>query len=369
MRLVVLAGVLCFTARALAADPVLQVRARTALRLDAVECSASELVLRGSFVDESLDSPLANRTVNLLAESASLTEHRSEVTDENGRFIFRLMRPQSRYRFRLTTAAAPAKLGLYDAPTPLVREFDSTQLTFAGSAAADRGAPILSAASLSRPRADWAFLVPPALTLLGMGIVTWRRRRRASAVPQRRAEAVVNVPRTFIPTTCLTTQGDDFGLSGRVRDALTKRPVAAELQLSDGLQVRTLPLPESGDFSCEGLGPGLARVRIQSPTHLVYDRQIALPHRGELRALEIELSPIRARLLDRYLELARVLQVTTQHATVREVAAQLRSRARKPSASLEALRRLVEEAYWGPRPATMTVLEEAERLIADLSAG
>src|SRR6266542_1818689 len=100
-RICVLAAVLFVALPAAADDPVLRVRARMRVGLDAVERVPGGLVVRGSLRDDANDDPIAGHTVAISVEGDHGFYHYAEPSGPDGRFEWRVPLPLGAYQLRL----------------------------------------------------------------------------------------------------------------------------------------------------------------------------------------------------------------------------------------------------------------------------
>ncbi len=118
--LVLAALVAAVAASAHAANPVIHVRARLRLDLDAVERVPGGLYVRGSLRDDLTDEPVPGRTVAISVEGDHGFWHYAEPTGPDGAFRWRVPLPLGSYRMRLGAGGDTD----YVAPVAVVRAID-----------------------------------------------------------------------------------------------------------------------------------------------------------------------------------------------------------------------------------------------------
>lgn len=208
----------------------------------------------------------------------------------------------------------------------------------------------------------------------------WRRLRRAAlpadepatTTPDDQVEGGLVVAKPGLVST-LRRPSDD-GFSGVVRDTVRGRPVADAvvwLRASRGAagaataessyEVRT---GSDGAFALEQLPAGEWVAEVAASGHVKETFAVAIPHRGELRGVRVDLVPVRERVFQLYrraaepvLPEARLWGVWSPRQIVDHV------RARRPTPALADLTDFVEEIYFSPRVAEETVLAAASEQV------
>jgi hypothetical protein len=92
---------LLVTSAALAADPVLHVKARMRIELQSVVRVPGGVVVRGSLFDSALEEPIAGRTVAIAVDGPNGFYRYAEPTADDGSFRWRVPLPLGRYTLRL----------------------------------------------------------------------------------------------------------------------------------------------------------------------------------------------------------------------------------------------------------------------------
>lgn len=161
-----------------------------------------------------------------------------------------------------------------------------------------------------------------------------------------------------------TLRQRDFGLSGTIWDPIDRRLiVGAEIALQ-GPEPQTLYSDDEGRFTIEDLPAAEYQLRVSHAGYVSETFRATIPHRGALRGLRVDLIPIRVRILEIYRVAALPLLPKPRHWarwTPRDLLRHLRQ-ARRGNRGLEDLSRLLERAYWSPRPTTQRDLQRAEEL-------
>jgi hypothetical protein len=175
-------------------------------------------------------------------------------------------------------------------------------------------------------------------------------------------------------------RASDHGFSGAVRDTVRGRPVpgatvlvckpelaaerAANALSLDASGGRRTISGEDGTFTLEDLGPGDWMVSVSAISHITESFSIAVPHRGELRGVRVDLVPVREKVFLLYQRAAmpvlpdpRLWGVWSPRQVVDHV------RATRPSPALAKLTDFVEEVYFSARPLEETVLPAARQRV------
>lgn len=227
------------------------------------------------------------------------------------------------------------------------------------------------------------FLGGSAVSRRWQGIAAWLLRRApmaaADAPPDRREAPAGRQPGVTLGTRgrsgVLSLRGADLGLDGQVSDAAFGGAVAAEVVVRAGGEVlQALLCDEAGRFEASGLPAGAIEVEVAAAGYLGETFSGALPHRGELRGVQVALMPIRARIFEEWRRVAQPLLDAEKAAeiatwTPRELLGHVRRRGEARALwSLVGLTDLVEEAYYSGRPCTREMLGEAAALSAQVAA-
>lgn len=155
-----------------------------------------------------------------------------------------------------------------------------------------------------------------------------------------------------------------FDFRGTVRDQVTGAPLAdAEIWLTGNTPLNRTGT--EGQFSVGELESGEHRVTVVRQGYLSERFTITIPHRGAYHNVDIALLPVRVRLLQLYRD-----AVETQLPrndlwlllTPRELA--LRVGLFAGESPLEPLCELLEDTYWGHRPAEEREIPKAEAMVA-----
>jgi hypothetical protein len=246
----------------------------------------------------------------------------------------------------------------------------------------------------------------------------WDRLRRpappadapASAVQDDQVQGGLVVAKPGLVSTL--RRASDDGFSGAVRDTVRGRPVAEAvvwLRLpgghgeptqapgTDGLvgepteplrdraggpkrtagsdvvdrEVRTGP---DGNFTFEALAMGDWLAEVAAPGHVTEKFVVSIPHRGELRAVRVDLVPVRERVFQLYRRAAEPILPEPRLWGVwspRQIVDHVRSK--RPTPALAELTSFVEEIYFSARVADETVLttasEQVDRAIRERARG
>jgi hypothetical protein len=333
------------------------------------------LALTGAARDE--EGALAGEPVELLTAGPGAPERLARgETDEQGRFRLVMRRvglPQGevevaavvtpRRSYRLAGRSAPQRLRVLE-PEPVSMIYYLAPLLLTGL--------LLGLSALGR---RWP------------GIAAWLRRRApvpaaAGATPAEREEARAGrQPGVTLGTRgrsgVLSLRGADVGLDGQVRDAAFGGAVPAQVVVRAGGEVlRTLACDDAGRFEAGGLPAGSIEVEVTAAGYLRETFSGVLPHRGELRGVQVALMPIRARIFEEWRRVAQPLLEAGEGApqiatwTPRELLGHVRRRGEARALwSLVALTDLVEEAYYSGRLCTSEMLGESVALAEQVAAG
>lgn len=232
-----------------------------------------------------------------------------------------------------------------------------------------------------RPISVQLYLIPASLTVFALlVVVVFRYRRQIQALVSRRAG-----PRKGRGTAPVSTaaQAEDAGVrfgkntlrgwlnrrydvKGVVRDKVSGAALAdAEIWLSG-----TSPLSRSdskGHFHVSGLEPGEHRVVVVRQGYISERFTVTLPHHGAYNNMGVDLLPVRVKLLQLYRD-AVATQLPRNDLwlllTPRELA--LRIGLFEGKSPLAPLCELLEDTYWGHRPAEERDVPKAEALVAEI---
>jgi hypothetical protein len=201
----------------------------------------------------------------------------------------------------------------------------------------------------------------------------WRRLRRPTPPADVAANPSQDEPlegglvaaRPGIVSTLRRPSDDSF--SGVVRDTVRGRPVAdALVRLRLHHTDREVTTGPDGTFSFDALGAGDWVAEVVAPGHITEKFVVAIPHRGELRGVRVDLVPVRERVFQLYrraaepiLPEARLWGVWSPRQIVDHV------RSQRPSPALADLTDFVEEVYFSPRLASEDVLPTASEQVED----
>ena len=155
-------------------------------------------------------------------------------------------------------------------------------------------------------------------------------------------------------------RASDEGFSGIVRDTVRGRPIVdALITVTLGETVNELRSAADGSFSIE-LGTGDWRAEVSSLGHVTERFNVAIPHRGELRGVRVDLVPVRERVFQLYRRAAepvlpepRLWGIWSPRQIVDHV------RTKRPTPALADLTDYVEEIYFSPRVAAEAALSGA----------
>jgi len=224
------------------------------------------------------------------------------------------------------------------------------------------------------PRSPLLYLVPLAM-LLAVG--SWplvrrrwaNRRRQRDEMPRRQrrpapaGQAVTDGRRGLLSRLGAAT---DHALGGRVRGQNGHGLRATVTIRAPGAEW-TVECDEAGRFLLDQLPAAELQIEVSATAHLPEQFVRSLPHHGELRELEIALTPVRTRILALFESVVASwaeVDVTAEVGlrTPRELFELVRRRRLVLSGSdeLVALTTLVERAYFGREAAALEHLVEAE---------
>ncbi|MBI5482490.1 MAG: carboxypeptidase regulatory-like domain-containing protein [Deltaproteobacteria bacterium] len=354
MRALTLALALLTAAAAVASPPVVKVRGRARVHLEPVTPRPEGVLVAGQVIDARLRSGIPHRAVTVAVSRRGRTERHVLHADAHGRFRTYLQLPQGRFTIRVLAdeddrygAAQPAEARL-DLTAPIPRRW--LLLPFAVTAVLLLGA----AATRLRP---------------------WRRRARPAAAPppDRRLTTGLRAPRQG-PFGALRAR-DDVSFGGRVFDVYAEEPVAGA---TVEVIVRDRPIETplyattdaAGRFAVPALMVGHHEVLVRAPGFVTERFLIAVPHRGELRGVRIDVVPVRVRVIEIYRDAVLGLLPDADRLwvwTPREVLVHAPGARSDEAAPLPSLTRLVEETYYSGRPRDEAVIDEARRLAIDVA--
>jgi hypothetical protein len=331
------------------ADGTVELRAatRTSFELDDTEVAFEDDVIgEGRVVDED-GTGVGGASIAVLAgdrrigQATTRPDGRFDLQVEaevlgTGRFGLQAV-VEGTERWLGTSRSAPVVVAIA-APQPVPIAY--TLAAFAATALAAAG----FFAARWRPWRRWARPEEPAAT-------------RAEADPERPGGVALARP-TFASA---LRRPHDTGVAGAVRDSVRGRPVAgARLDIVLGDDRRTVTTGDDGAFAVEDLPPGAWQVLVAAPGHVEERFSAAIPHRGELRGLRVDLVPVRERVFQLYRRAALPLLpdpglwgIWSPRQIVDHV------RGRRPTPALATLTDFVEDAYFGARPVSAGVLPEA----------
>jgi hypothetical protein len=349
MRALSLAAALLVAASAVASPPVVRVRGRARVHLEPLAQGPEGVLVHGEVLDARLRSGIPQRAVTVEVSRRGQTERHVLLADAHGRFRTHLQLPQGRFRIRV-----------------LADEDDRYGAAHPAEARLDLSAPV--------PR-RW-FLLPFAATvvlLLGAAVVRvrpWRRRARLAAPspPNRHLTTGLRAARPG-PFGAFHAR-DDVSFGGRVFDLYAEEPVAsATLEVivpgrPPGTPT-TVTTDAEGRFAIDALTAGQNEVTVRALGFITERFLIAVPHRGELRSVRIDVMPVRVRVMEVYRDAVLGLLPDPDRLwvwTPREVLVHTAVKQSDWAAPLSSLTRLVEETYYSGRLRDEVVLDEARRL-------
>jgi hypothetical protein len=343
------------TAAAVAADPpVVKIRGRARVHLEPVTPGPEGVLVSGEVIDTRLRSGVPDRIVTVEVRHRRRVERHVLRADAHGRFRTHLRLPQGRFAIRVLADEDER----YGAAQPADAKLDLT-------------API--------PR-RWLLLpfASTALLLAGAAVVRfgrWRRRDRPAPArpPERKLTTGLRVARQG-PFGALRAR-DQGGFGGRVFDVYAGATVAGatveailrDRPIETGLTATT---DGSGRFAFEQLAAGHHEVVVRAPGFVTERFLIAVPHRGELRDVRIDLMPVRVRVIEVYRDTILGLLPDPDRLwvwTPREVLTRIPTVAGLGAAALPALTGLVEETYYSGHPPDESTIDQAKRFAADLA--
>lgn len=160
-------------------------------------------------------------------------------------------------------------------------------------------------------------------------------------------------------------RASDDGFSGLVRDTVRGRPILdALITVTLDETVHELRSAADGTFALEHLGTGDWRAEVSSHGHVTERFRVAIPHRGELRGVRVDLVPVRERVFQLYRRAAepvlpepRLWGIWSPRQIVDHV------RAKRPTPALADLTDYVEEIYFSPRIAAEAALSGASERV------
>jgi hypothetical protein len=198
-----------------------------------------------------------------------------------------------------------------------------------------------------------AFLVPP---ILGAVIaLVWRFGRKWRLFRARRTAPVETPPPApaaarglRIIATPRTLRATDLTVDGIILDARTNRPVAA--------MVADTQADDAGRFSLI-LAAGSHDLLVRAEGYCDETFNVAVPHRGQLRGVEVRIAPIRLRVLEAFRAASAPAMGDRNFdvATPREIAP-------RGGPALAQLAQLVEDTNYSGRAASPEQLERAQKL-------
>lgn len=323
----------------------------TTMKLSATRLAhEDDLVVAGSVIDED-GTPVPRAAITLSAGDRRLAQ--GATTDAGD--------------YRLTVEAevlGPGDFGLQvaaDPSTPFLRPSRANPATI--TVAPPQPVPVVYTI---------AAFAATALAAAGFFIARakpWERFRKASPAaeaPEGETEQdqtsgglVSNRP--GIVSTLRRAADDSF--TGAVRDTVRGRPVEGALvrvTASLGAVVQEVVTAADGTFAFEQLAAGEWRAEVGAIGHVTEQFALAIPHRGELRGVRVDLVPIRERVFQLYRRAAEPTLPETRLWGIwspRQIVDHVR--ARKPSPALAALTDLVEEVYFSARVAPESVIGTA----------
>lgn len=219
--------------------------------------------------------------------------------------------------------------------------------------------------------------VPVAFTVAAFAITAlvaagffWLRARRTPprkiVAPEEAADAPapvvtggLTVGRPSIADTI--RRAHDHGLAGVVRDAVRHRGLqGATLRLRHASGEQLLAAGPTGEFEIDGLAPGVWQVKVSGSGHVAERFELSLPHHGELRAMKVDLIPVREQVFALYRKVAEPLLPEPRLWGVwspRQIFQHVR--ALRPRPELAELTAFVEETYFSARVTEEAALEHA----------
>jgi hypothetical protein len=160
-------------------------------------------------------------------------------------------------------------------------------------------------------------------------------------------------------------RASDHGFAGLVRDAVRQRPVAtAEVRLSREGQDMSTITDADGRFALEQLTPGEWRARVSAVGHVSERFVVSIPHRGELRGVNVDLVPVREKVWSLYRRAAQPRLPSPELWGIwspRQIVDHLR--AGPPTPAFVELTGFVEETFFSARVPDEAVLPGAEQRV------
>ena len=315
------------------------------------------LVINGAVIDED-GKPVARAAVALVSGDRRLAQ---SATEDDGSYKFKVEAEILGQDLQL-----PRDFGVQVQAEPISPVFRSSRSDPAViTVAAPQPVPVSYTVA--------AFI---ATALAAGGFFTargkpWRRLRK----PGPAADASVD-PAAAAPTdgglvankpglvSTLRRPSDD-SFSGSVRDTVRGRPVAnAAVRIVLGHHVRETATADDGGFVLDKIAVGDWQAEVAAPGHVTERFAIAIPHRGELRGVRVDLVPVRERVFQLYRRAAepalpepRLWGIWSPRQIVDHV------RGKRPTPALAALTDFVEEVYFSSRLSAETVLADASQRV------
>lgn len=210
-----------------------------------------------------------------------------------------------------------------------------------------------------------------ATAVTALGFILARRRRDAKVITPT-APAAAGAPdpvggfelaRPGLVSTL--RRANDHGFAGLVRDAVRSRPLAtAEVRLSQGGQDMSTVTDADGRFALEQLAPGEWRARVSAAGHVSERFMVTVPHRGELRGVQIDLVPVREKVWSLYRRAAQPKLPNPELWGIwspRQIVEHVRTGA--PTPAFSELTAFVEEAFFSARVPEESLLPGAEQKV------
>jgi len=251
-----------------------------------------------------------------------------------------------------------ARIGTRDMPAGRL-EIDAHYRPSASFHNETRSQPLVLTLYEPEPPPFYAFALPALATVASFG--AWRLLRGLAARPRPGARAPARTAsgppagaggvRMAEPPRARRTT--DFLIEGVVLDARTGARIAQATVALDGSES---PAP-SGQFELTA-DPGRHAVVVDAPGYVPEWFWADLPHRGQLRGIEVLLQPFRLRVLAEFRAAAAPLlkdPAQFDFQTPREIA-------RSGGAELRALAQLVEATSYSPRPVAADDVAHAQML-------
>ncbi len=233
------------------------------------------------------------------------------------------------------------------------------RLSYAGADDANRAATSVSAVFPAPvPTPSWAYLGPLALTFLLL-LGAWVRARLKAPRPARRPTARPGPPAVLAPDASPPVPyalADQDGVAGVLIDRTDGAPLAGgRVSLLPGNRVALTD--RHGRFRFDRVPPGSYTLLGEAPGHIPGEASARFPHRGELSAVRLALTPVREA----------VLEVWRAVATEREGADPWPLRtpeevARGVMGDFAKLTDLLQETWWSGRPTDLGQVGDAQGL-------